>query len=122
MEIINEIIEEKIEEWTNEGLSNNEIIARIEKLPLEELCVHVIDQGARVLFDGLREQVFEISAQYRVDTNLFLPTTHQFGTDALYFRRLSMSLRLKLRKVIEKILKAKMCLTITRPKNILIGL
>ncbi len=72
MEIVRDVIEGKVKEWIDEGLSSDEISSRIDSLPIEEMYRQIVDGGSKDLLNTLQQQVFEISAQHRVDTNLFL--------------------------------------------------
>ena len=74
-EVLNNALKDTIDGWKQEGLSDEEILAKIDKIDFKDVMMSITDAAATDFADFFRERMYEIELEERAKTQEF--SAHQ---------------------------------------------
>ncbi len=74
-EVLNNALKDTIDGWKQEGLSDEEILAKIDKIDFKDVMMSITDTAATDFADFFRERMYEIELEERAKTQEF--SAHQ---------------------------------------------
>ncbi len=73
--VLNNAFKDAVSGWKQDGLSDEEIIAKIEKINFKDIMMSITDSVSADFADFFREKMYEIELEERAKTQEF--TAHQ---------------------------------------------
>ena len=74
-EVLNNALKDAVDSWKQEGLSDEEILAKIDKIDFKDVMMSITDTAATDFADFFRERMYEIELEERAKTQEF--SAHQ---------------------------------------------
>lgn len=72
MQIVDDLLRDMVEESIQKGMSEQEIIKKVEDINFEKILSDLIDEGSKCTLQDLRSKIFEISAERKASAASFI--------------------------------------------------
>ena len=76
-EVLNNAFHDAVADWRREGLSDNEIISKIEKINFEDVMMSITDTASTDFANFFKEKMYEIELEERANVQEFLAHQEQ---------------------------------------------